>query len=78
MKLTITVRSQTTDPSSFQIEMDNGDLSPAELERLVRLWLMAATDSVSVTQQVIDEIADQVHASTDQLRDTVVQLGGQL
>lgn len=52
-------------------------LTPEELERLVRVWVLAATDSVSVTQQVIDAIRDKVAANTGTLRAAITAIQGE-
>lgn len=74
MKLHITVGSQGGSDDVFVYEDDadaGSELSFAEIERLVRVWLMAATDSAAVTQSVIDEITARLKQNSDTLQAAV-------
>ncbi len=79
MKLHITVGSSGGSDDVFVYEDDadaGSELTFAEIERLVRVWLMAATDSAAVTQSVIDEFADRIKAKNDQLRSAMEAVTG--
>lgn len=82
MKLSISVRSEAApEPSAtgrgwaepsrntFELETTEQDnLTAEQIERLVRLWLMAATDSAAVTQDVIDEITAKLKQNSNGLQ----------
>ena len=79
IKLSITVQGHVSSVdrnwgpigNTFQLECEDTALSPTEIRTLVRDWLLASTDSVKATQQVIDEIANRVNQSTGTLRTAV-------
>ena len=84
MKLTITVQGATPNErmsmaygNTFALDTEPNELQPAEVERLVQLWLLAATESVSLTQQVIDQLADRVKQNTAGLKNAIdIIVGG--
>lgn len=62
---------QPQDVFDYDDETGGSSLTPAELERLVRLWLMAATDSPGITQGVIDELTAKLKRQNDSLKAAV-------
>ena len=72
MKLHITVGGEFDSAFDYDDDAEDGsELTPDEIKGLVTLWLMAVTDSVSVTQTVLDALADRLKRSRENLRSAV-------
>lgn len=68
MKFSVTVRGDNSFGLDTTGDSDAQQLTVEQLERLLRLWLLAATDSPTLTQQTLDAITERLRSNNTGLQ----------